>query len=215
MDKALSITRLSSPDRVRLHAPLIFGEDGAFGALRMVLDALRPAAEQGLCSRISVTLTGKNEASVRCLGAALRINASERNGIPAWQEGLCILPLSPRGLPDPTPAQYCDALFGTGRSSHPAAWFNLCCVQCASSRMEITSISGGTASHLLFEAGLPVTSLRTEPSGKEAGTCIRFVPSQEIFGAAPIPLEPIAEYMESLSKAVPGLICTAEDLRDK
>lgn len=210
------ITPLRHPDRVRLRPALIFGSVGPAGAAAAVtclLDLFLREAALGHCRRLTLLLREGDEVELRAEGVALRLDERQEDGLPGWEHRLCRIPLAPRGAADPT-AEVCHrALFGPEYSPEPEPWFDLCCVQCASAHMHITSVAHGVASHLLFSGGESASPLRRKSSPGKTETVIRFRPDPEVFGEFRLPFESLRHYLTRQAAAIPGLVCTAEDRR--
>ena len=212
-----TIIPLRDPDRVRLRPALIFGAVGAAGAaaaVTLLLDVFLREAALGYYRRLTLLLREGDEVELRVAGVTLRLDEQPEDGLPAWERRLCRITPAPRGTADPS-AEVCHrVLFGPEFSPEPEPWFDLCCVQCASAHMHITSAVDGTASHLLFSGGRSLSPFRREPSAGEPETVIRFRPDPEVFGAFRLPFDSLRQHLIRQAAATPGLICTAEDRRE-
>ena len=89
-----TIVRLQGPDRVRKRPAVIFGSDGADGALQMVkrlLHIFLTEAVSGHNSAIRVALGADGGVTIHSGDRGLILDEALQNGIPVWQQVFCEL----------------------------------------------------------------------------------------------------------------------------
>ena len=94
-----TIRRLTGPERVRLRPAVIFGSDGAEGALcavKLTADVFLTEAKMGYSNGFEIILHADGSVSMYSADRGLRLSDTAEGVLPDWKEIFCGLYPAPR-----------------------------------------------------------------------------------------------------------------------
>lgn len=206
-----TIRRLTGPERVRLRPAVIFGSDGAEGALfavELTADIFLTEARMGFCDGFEIILHADGSVSMYSADRGLRLSDTAEGVLPDWKEIFCGLYPGPR---EPGANYFYELgeihnhLYGETEGSPLRIRFDhcmeLCCVQSASEWMRVEAVRGGEKKILEFRRGCSTGPLRAEPTGERNGTFLHFRLDPAVFTDIRIPFAALDAYLRQSGAA--------------
>ncbi len=205
---AASIAVLEGLEAVRKRPGMYIGSTSRKGLNHLIYEIVDNAVDEhlaGYCSLISVILEADGSCTVKDNGRGIPVDMHEK-GVPA--ERLVFTTLHAGGKFDNSAYKTSGGLHGVGSSV----------VNALSAWMDVRISRDGYVHHDRYETGNPVIELENGmlpklSRTKETGSCIRFLPDEEIFEKIRFSAAEVKSRLHETAYLNPDLTIHFEDLR--
>ncbi len=220
-----SITMLRGADRVRKRPAVIFGSsdvDGAFNAVKGILDVFIFEAALGYCRNLDITIHKDSSITILSHDRGIFIDDSIIDGEPAWKHYFCSLFPGPRQITGDyvyDMGMLHHELYGCSKPDAPMnslyddVSFSFCGANYVSNLMRIDAVHEGVHKSISFCRGECIESPKEEVFEGPSSTLVHVELDDSVFDSVIIPFEMFDEVMRDLALAIPGLTCEINDER--
>ncbi len=196
-----SIQKLEGPDRVRKRPGVIFGSDGLDGCEHSVFEIISNSideAREGHGKKIVVTSYTDGSVEVQDFGRGCPVDFNPKENTYNWEMVFCEMYAGGKyNTNDGSNYEYSVGLNGLG----------LCATQYAAEWMDVEVKRDGFKYNLHFEKGFNIGGLtKTEYTGRETGTKIRWKPDIDVFTDINIPREYFIDTLKRQAIVNDGLL---------
>ena len=196
-----SIQQLKGPDQVRLRPGVIFGSDDIEGCKHSVFEIISNSideAREGYGNKIVVTKYNDGSVEVQDFGRGAPVDFNNKEQRYNWELIFCELYAGGKyNTASGANYEYSIGLNGLG----------LCATQFASEYMDVEIKRDGYKYNLHFEAGFNIGGLqKTEYSGRDTGTKIRWKPDIKVFTEIDVPAADLFDTLRRQAIVNKGLL---------
>lgn len=210
---------LKGPERVRLRPAVVFGDDGADGAMHaveMMLSVMASECIDGYSPSLEVTVFNDHSIGVKNFGRGIYFGDPQSNDDTLWKDMFCEIYARSR-YEDTKDSNTRYTIFAepytTPKREYSIEDYDdlfLCAIQYACEYMDVVSVRDNYQYTLHFEKGYNIGGLQKVACNQASETQIRFKLDNEVFSDIVLPQDFLPDQLKALALLNPGIRCVLQ-----